>query len=532
MSEVTDEGGAVGKGMSDQEYFSSYEDVQIHRLMVGDSPRTQAYADAINKNKHLFEGKVAMDVGAGTGILSLLMAAAGAKKVYAVEASGTAALIERVARDNGFSDVIQVFHDRVENIKLPGGDDEKVDVLVSEWMGFYLLHESMLNSVICARERFLSDDGTVFPSEASIFACPCSLHTLYREQINFWDNVYGFNMSAVRDYALKSKLTKPEVHDVTESDLLAEPTCVKKFNLRWVTEEEIQLFSTTTFVGITRPGAYQGLCLWFECSFDGRQYNEEGEELGTVITLSTSPSSPPTHWKQTVVVFGYSSENTSQQLPTTTPPAASVEKNGQHDKNVNTNKFPTRTDKINEEKVNTCQKETTAAAAVSDCTESCKLITSCEENSVETSDSTGGAENDTIPVKISRLENVKECQKSQKISNNTTHNNDNKIHNNDNKTYNNDNNMIHNSKYQTNNSDNTNRNDDNINLVEKDEVVGWKLTMNQSSDNVRHYTMTVEMLDPDTEEHPMPCYCPTPRCLIITKMLEKEMEDGDIIDCT
>lgn len=43
---------------------------QIHRLMVSDAPRTQAYATAISKNKHLFEGKVVMDVGAGTGELA------------------------------------------------------------------------------------------------------------------------------------------------------------------------------------------------------------------------------------------------------------------------------------------------------------------------------------------------------------------------------------------------------------------------------------------------------------------------------
>ena len=40
--------------------------------------------------------------------------------------------------------------------------------LVSEWMGFYLLHESMLNSVIAARDRHLSDDGIVLPSHARI----------------------------------------------------------------------------------------------------------------------------------------------------------------------------------------------------------------------------------------------------------------------------------------------------------------------------------------------------------------------------
>lgn len=45
---------------------------QIHRLMVSDTPRTQAYATAISKNKHLFEGKIVMDVGAGTGKLASL----------------------------------------------------------------------------------------------------------------------------------------------------------------------------------------------------------------------------------------------------------------------------------------------------------------------------------------------------------------------------------------------------------------------------------------------------------------------------
>ncbi|KAK8737986.1 hypothetical protein OTU49_004336 [Cherax quadricarinatus] len=66
------------------------------------------------------------------------------------------------------------------------------------------------------------------------------------------------------------------------------------------------------------------------------------------------------------------------------------------------------------------------------------------------------------------------------------------------------------------------------NRVETDEVVGWKITLAQCENNMRHYTMTVEMLDPETEEHPVPCSCPRPQCLIISKMLEKEeMENED-----
>ncbi|XP_042216515.1 protein arginine N-methyltransferase 2-like isoform X2 [Homarus americanus] len=385
------------------------------------------------------------------------MAAAGAKKVYAVEASGMAAVIQKVAKDNGFGDVIQVCHARVEDISLP--ESEKVDVIVSEWMGFYLLHESMLNSVIWARDNFLAEDGTVFPSEARMYACPCSLQTLYKEQISFWDSVYGFNMSAVKQYALKSKMTKPEVCLIPKSDLLAEPTCVKKFNLRWMSEGEVKFFTETTFVAITKPGSYQGLCLWFECDFDGIDYDENGKEIGSLVKLSTSPFSPATHWKQTVVVLGYDADQADQQMELVCQEgldsiidlrAGIMNSGGTLDDCENENKQNTLPD---DQQKNGCSEQ--------------------------------------------------ECGNRTQITPNVTSD-----------------------KISQSGHDNN---------VEEDEVVGWKLTLAQSDSNVRHYTMAVEMLDPESEEHPIPCYCPMPRCLIITKMLEKEEvveDDNEVIDCT
>lgn len=426
------------------EYFKSYEDVEVHRLMVNDAPRTTAYRDAIYNNKHLFKDKTVMDVGAGTGILSLFMASVGAKKVYAVEASGMAQVIQQVARDNGFSNIIEVIHKRVEDIILP--EDEKVDVIVSEWMGFYLLHESMLNSIIIARDRFLAVDGTVFPSESRIFAAPCSLKALYSEQIDFWDNVYGFNMNSVKQYALRSKMIKPEVCLVPENQLLAEPTCIKTFNMRWVTEEELRIFTETTFVAITRAGNYQGLCLWFECDFDGRDYDEDGIEFGSVITLSTAPSSPPTHWKQTVVVLGYISqpENTTSQ------------------------------NADNQEIELTCNESDAEA-----------------QNQNDSHSEASGNTSNAGSVKVKSNE-----------------------------------------QNQTSESSNFECGVYKDYEVDVDEIVGWKLVLCQSDENVRHYNMTVEMLDPELVEHPMPCRCPMPRCLIIAKMMEKEDMEEDIIDCT
>ena len=129
-----------------------------------------------------------MDVGCGTGILSLMACRAGAERVYAVDASlWPASMAERVVSENGFQDRIHVFHSKVEDIDV---DLENVDVIVSEWMGYALLFESMLSSVrhtcpfpqiksftfkvLYARDRWLKPDGLVFPDKARLLMAGAS----------------------------------------------------------------------------------------------------------------------------------------------------------------------------------------------------------------------------------------------------------------------------------------------------------------------------------------------------------------------
>ena len=56
----------------------------IHEEMLKDTVRTGSYRAAIMNNPHLFKDKTVLDVGCGTGILSMFAARAGASHVVGV----------------------------------------------------------------------------------------------------------------------------------------------------------------------------------------------------------------------------------------------------------------------------------------------------------------------------------------------------------------------------------------------------------------------------------------------------------------
>ena len=133
--------------MNDQEYFQAYDQFSIHELMLRDRPRVNAYHDAIMKNKHLFENKIVLDVGSGTGVLSMFAAKAGAKLTFAVDACPRIChLAEELIRSNRLQDRIRVINKRIEEIEQ---FDEPIDVIISEWMG-----EISRKVLICSYEKF------------------------------------------------------------------------------------------------------------------------------------------------------------------------------------------------------------------------------------------------------------------------------------------------------------------------------------------------------------------------------------------
>uniref|UniRef100_A0A3B4X1C5 Protein arginine N-methyltransferase 6 n=2 Tax=Seriola lalandi dorsalis TaxID=1841481 RepID=A0A3B4X1C5_SERLL len=283
----------LDKTRQDRLYFDSYSDVTIHEEMIADQVRTNTYRTAILRNTESIRGKVVLDVGAGTGVLSVFCAQAGAKKVYAVEACSIAEQAVRIVRQNNLQDRIEVIRGTVESVDLP----EQVEVIVSEWMGYALLHESMLNSVLYARDKWLKPGGLILPSKAELYIAPVS-DPVVEDRLHFWYTVkdqYGVDMSCMSDFArsciMNSDIT---VNSVSVEDVLSHPARFAELDLYSVTTEELRSVKGQFRCESFGSAAVNALCVYFTVTFNC-------PDKPHALVLSTSPFKPETHWKQAVL---------------------------------------------------------------------------------------------------------------------------------------------------------------------------------------------------------------------------------------
>jgi protein arginine N-methyltransferase 1 len=80
---------------------------------------------------------------------------------------------------------------------------EKVDIIISEWMGYFLLYESMLDSVLWARDKYLVKGGKMLPDRAQIYIAVIEDEAEKRRRSHFWKNQYDVDMSIMTNVALK-----------------------------------------------------------------------------------------------------------------------------------------------------------------------------------------------------------------------------------------------------------------------------------------------------------------------------------------
>ncbi|XP_036950554.1 protein arginine N-methyltransferase 3 isoform X1 [Acanthopagrus latus] len=271
----------------DEAYFSSYGHYGIHEEMLKDKVRTESYRDFMYRNPEVFRDKVVLDVGCGTGILSMFAARSGAKKVIAVDQSEIIYQAMDIVRSNQLEDKITLIKGRIEDINLPV---EKVDIIISEWMGYFLLFESMLDSVLHARDLYLADDGSVYPDLCNISLAAVGDIQKHQDRIAFWDDVYGFNMACMK----KAVVPEAVVEVVKEDTLISEPTVIQTIDCNRVCLSELE-FASDFCLKMTHTTDCTAIVGYFDIFFDKGCSNK--------VMFSTGPQVTKTHWKQTVFLL-------------------------------------------------------------------------------------------------------------------------------------------------------------------------------------------------------------------------------------
>ncbi|KPP56908.1 hypothetical protein Z043_125427, partial [Scleropages formosus] len=204
------------------------------------------------------------------------------QQLYAVEASTMVVHTRRLVQENGCEALVTVIHSRAGDLVLP----EKVDVLVSDWMGNCLLFEFMVESVLVARDRWLEEGGTMWPSSASLVLVPCEALAEYEEKVSFWKCPYGLDFSCLQPIAQREFFSKPKFnHESKPEDCLSAPCDVITLDMHTVQVADLEKMTGEFKFGVENQGTLHGFTAWFSARFRSL------ETGGTPAELNTGPHS-------------------------------------------------------------------------------------------------------------------------------------------------------------------------------------------------------------------------------------------------
>lgn len=253
----------------------------IHGAMLADHIRNEALAAGIAALVR--PGDVVIDVGAGSGLLSMLSVRAGARRVYALERSAMALLARRLIELNHMNADIELVQAHSRSWQPP----ERADVILCETLGFAALDEGFRSSLVDARERMLRPGGLLLPGAVRILAVPVQARA-DQPDITCLDTLLDLDyrpLGAVMARALQRR-------SIAYADELAEPQIL--FELDCYTMLENSRLATRVTFALTRPGTLAGFALWFDA------------ELVPGIHLENRRPDAHNHWGQAYLPLGRS----------------------------------------------------------------------------------------------------------------------------------------------------------------------------------------------------------------------------------
>lgn len=178
-------------------------------------------------------------------------------------------------------------------------------------MGYCLLYEAMLDSVLWARDHYLKADGLMIPSHCTLRIAPLTDAEYIHDHIHHWKNVYGFDMVSMHKDIYRDVM----VREVQDCSVPADSVPFLGLNLKGVTTKELDFENKQfTFELKADIEALDGFVIWFDIFFltkpDGQvPVSLKAEELkredGESIAFTTGPHGKTTHWQQSVLLIDH-----------------------------------------------------------------------------------------------------------------------------------------------------------------------------------------------------------------------------------
>jgi len=251
---------------------SGFSDIEMHLWMLSDAARGDAFDRALRRA--ITPGSVVCDVGAGTGLLSMMACRAGASKVYAIEETRVIDLAMALARENGYSERIVFLRGNSRAIELP----ERADVVVSETIGSFVFSEEIVSTLADARSRFLKPSGVLIPNRIQISLAPVES---FEEGIGFWERpIHGLDYRSAAAWVATG--TAAAAKKIRRAHFLAEARVAYDLDFK-VAEAGMNLSRSMGFPA-TRAGTLHGFVGFWEA------------DLHESVSLRCEPGGDPVHW--------------------------------------------------------------------------------------------------------------------------------------------------------------------------------------------------------------------------------------------